>query len=312
MRSGTLLVLWLAACASSTPDDGPAPAIDPTAFGPDGTAFETTELSVEARTDGFPTRMPTLVVGPRNALEDPPVVVFAHGAGWKPEDYFDTLAHLASYGMIVVAPRFDQVGSTRDDGGLVRDLQLVLRTLRETPPTIGELTGDVDVFGVAGHGRGAKQVAVVAARDERVAAALLLGLDDAPSDTDPLSAVAVLGDVAVPVAQIGYGLGIYGEPACIDAGADYTSAAASLPKGGLTFELPTAGQFDVVDTCFEAGGTVCSACAPGEEPLAARRLTRSVAVAFLGLYLQGSEGYRTWLDSDGPAGLVEDLVVTRQ
>lgn len=312
---GALIVGWLglAACGNSFGggDDRPVAPIDPAPFGGFDLDLTQTQIQVPVRSEGFSSSIPAVIAAPVELDEGEvaPIVFVIHDEGFAPQDYGDLLQHLASHGMFAVGPQFDgSAGKRRSDQGLVRDLQLLMRVFRETPPVLGTVTGDPAVFGLVGHGRGAKQVVLTAARDDRVGATMFFGIDDRTSDEEPLTAISEVGDVASPLMEVQLG----GNALCVPPEAGDAAVANLLPVGAVHVTAPSIGQLDVLATCRDQGGTVCAECEPGADPAVSTRFVRALAAAWMGQHVRGEAGYGLWLDDPGPAEIMEDATLTRK
>ena len=125
-----------------------------------------------------------------------PALAFGHGYLADVAWYESTLAHLASWGMVVIAPR-SAGGPFPDHAAFADDL---LSALDWVSAAAGGGTGwpggpvDDEALGLAGHsmGGGAAILAAARAPDVRVVATL------AAAETRP-SAIAAVGDVRAPV-----------------------------------------------------------------------------------------------------------------
>ncbi len=126
-----------------------------------------------------------------------PVLAFGHGYEASVDSYESTLAHLASWGMVVIAPR-SAAGLFPDHAAFADDLLSALDwVVAEAGSTSsGWLGGPVDreARGLAGHSMGGGAALLAAARDPSIRAVATL----AAAETDP-SAVDVAAGIAAPV-----------------------------------------------------------------------------------------------------------------
>ena len=163
----------------------------------------------------YPARRPRGLAGAARAVPVPdatpaeggpfPIVVFSHGSGGTPEQSLPLVGHLASHGLVVLAP--PHPGNTLGDCFPCLDLSDLRSSLRQRPddvratldevarlqddaasPLRGRLA--VERAGVMGHSLGGA-TAVLAARDRRVRA--VVGLAPAL-----LPEVSAAGALAVP------------------------------------------------------------------------------------------------------------------
>ena len=149
-----------------------------------------------------------------------PLIVFAHGLGATPEDYESLLAHWASEGFVVAAPRFPLTNANTpggvDEGDIASqpgDVSFVITsTLAASRRTGGPLAGLIDAqeVGAAGHSNGAITtlglVADTCCHDGRVKAAVVLAGQENPfhgghfdyQEAPPLLLVHGTADADVP------------------------------------------------------------------------------------------------------------------
>ena len=140
----------------------------------------------------------------QNAVFEPngapyPGIAFGHGYLTAPDKYRSTLAHLASRGYLVMAPRSggELFPSHRDFAG---DLSHCLTWLVGQNANISSfLCGKVntEMFGLSGHSMGGGCSILAAAADDRVKAVVNL----AAANTNP-SAIAAMISVRAPVSLI--------------------------------------------------------------------------------------------------------------
>jgi dienelactone hydrolase len=130
---------------------------------------------------------------------EPPsaVVAFGHGYQVRVDDYESTMAHLASWGTVVIAPRsagelFPDHAAFADD--LLSSLDWVVAAAG--PESTDWPGGPVDpeALGLSGHSMGGGAALLAAAREPAVRAVATL----AAAETDP-SAIKAAGAIAAPV-----------------------------------------------------------------------------------------------------------------
>jgi dienelactone hydrolase len=118
-----------------------------------------------------------------------PLIVFSHGANGSPGQYRPLLAHLASTGFVVIAPRHPDRGARGDEAAeRVGDVRYVLRHERTLARRLSaRLPGELNAAdaGVAGHSFGAFVAADEAAADPRIRAAPVMA---GPLQPGPASA----------------------------------------------------------------------------------------------------------------------------
>jgi dienelactone hydrolase len=233
--------------------------------------------------------------GPSAAL---PALAFGHGyladVGW----YESTLAHLASWGLVVIAPRsaselFPDHSAFADD--LLSALDWVVSASRTDETWPG---GPVDprALGLSGHSMGGGSALLAAAREPGVRAVATL----AAAETDP-SAIAAAA--ATPA------------PALFLAAADDAITPVSEHQRPM-FEAKASGpaQLRTILGASHCGfldeetlvlGLVCDESAIGPE--AQRRISRATLTAWLRFELAGDEAVRSlaWPDASDGATLVE-------
>ncbi len=128
-----------------------------------------------------------------------PAVSFGHGFLQAVEQYQSTLAHLATWGFLVIASR-SEGGLFPNHANFAADLRhclTYLQTANGTPSSW--LYGQVrtDRFGLSGHSMGGGASILAAAADTRVRCVANL----AAAETNP-SAVSAMGSVSVPISLI--------------------------------------------------------------------------------------------------------------
>ncbi len=209
-------------------------------------------------------------------------VVFGHGFAQEPSRYAGLLAHMASWGYILVAPE-SHTGLVVDHAAYAADFSAALGWLEQVgdaapddpapdDPAHAGLGSAVDGtrLGVAGHSMGGGAALLAAAADPRVSAWIVL----APAETSP-SAVAAMADVTA------VGAVLAGDEDVITPLPDH---ARPIHEAGRDARLLTVLR----------GGSHCGfqdvpfplACQEGSLPWAKQlALTRNALVAFLDLHL---------------------------
>lgn len=128
-----------------------------------------------------------------------PAIAFGHGFLQAPFRYGGVMAHLASWGIIVIAPD-TQTGFGPSHGQFAVDMRTCLTWLELEHARLGAtLEGGIDVasFGIAGHSMGGGAAMLAAADDPRIGAIATL----AAAETNP-SAVAAASRLTIPASYI--------------------------------------------------------------------------------------------------------------
>lgn len=306
-----VISLVAAGCAGASDGDDEVEALDPTATGPYGVELVELDLDLGDRSDGFPSLVPTRVHAPvkDGAL---PVLLFSHGFAIRPDQYHDTLNHLASWGFVVVAPRWDSgFPSSRTHVGLAEDAIAAIDWLFQNDLPI-DGTEEPSLLAAVGHSRGGKQSIHAATLEDRIVATFSFDpVDSAPplgtfDEADyPSVTPELMPGLTVPSAVLGMGYGGeagVGSIACAPVEDNYRSYFDAMPAGALELVLPTSGHNDLLDECAEgSSGGFCALCAPGDDPGSTRRLGAGFAVAFLSAQLGDGEGFEAWLDGSAEA-----------
>ncbi len=94
-----------------------------------------------------------------------PAIAFGHAWMTTSARYRDLLMHLASWGIVVVAPD-SQTGMLASDTALAADLRSTLTVVSRFPLGFGQITVDPEKIGVAGHGFGASAAVIAAGTDD--------------------------------------------------------------------------------------------------------------------------------------------------
>ena len=125
-----------------------------------------------------------------------PLVLFGHGYSTNPDAYMSTLQHLASWGMVVVAPEVTAVHHLR----YANEISVSISHMeRENQHESGMFYHTLDLAHIGGyaHTAGAGCLLLCAAKDPRLKSLVLA----APLETMP-SSVAAAKEVRVPVSVI--------------------------------------------------------------------------------------------------------------
>ena len=112
--------------------------------------------------------IPGLVYAPREGT-NLPVVAFGHGWLQPVTRYTELFKHLASWGLIVVAPA-TETGVMPSFTGLGADLSRALRAVLEGTLGDGAVSGDPGKLGVMGHSMGGAAAITAAAADPAIKA----------------------------------------------------------------------------------------------------------------------------------------------
>jgi dienelactone hydrolase len=138
-----------------------------------------------------PAGMPGVVFAPTSGRRLP-IVALGHGWLQSVDRYADTMRHLASWGIIVVAPNTHRWLFSSNQG-LALDLSRSLRLVAHGRLGGGLVRGDLRRMGVLGHSTGGGAAILAAAKDRGIKAVVTV----AAAETSP-SAVAAAGLVEVP------------------------------------------------------------------------------------------------------------------
>lgn len=116
-------------------------------------------------------------------------IAFGHGWLTGAKQYYKTLAHLASWGIVAAAPSTEK-GMLGSDEGLATDLETALGVISEVRLGTGDITVNKHRLGLVGHGFGAGAATLAAARSERAKA--LAALYPAPTSKAVLPAAEAI------------------------------------------------------------------------------------------------------------------------
>lgn len=121
-----------------------------------------------------------------------PLVLFAHGFSAYPTEYQYLLTHLASWGMVVAGPDFEERGllaalsgnTTRaDETAVMLDTQDLLQTQSDEPGNLLSGTVDSSNTGTVGHSAGVSPAVGAAAEDDDVKTFVAMSGGRAPGST---------------------------------------------------------------------------------------------------------------------------------
>jgi dienelactone hydrolase len=235
------------------------------------------------------------------ATSEPPsaVVAFGHGYQVRVDDYESTLAHLASWGIVVIAPRsagelFPDHAAFADD--LLSSLDWVVAAARTGSPDWPGGPVDPEALGLSGHSMGGGAALLAAAREPAIRAVATL----AAAETDP-SAIGAAGAIAAPV------LFVAASDDAITPVAEHQRPMFEAKAVGPA-ELRTivgASHCGFLDAETLLLSLVCDDAPIGPEEQ--RRVTRAVLAAWLRHELAGdaSAAALAWPDASDGATLVE-------
>jgi dienelactone hydrolase len=226
--------------------------------------------------------LPGLVYAPARG-RGLPAVALGHGWLQPAARYVSLLRHLASWGMVALAPN-TQRGPLASAAALAADLRTALDVSTGVRLGTGDITVDPTRLGLLGHGTGGGAAVVAAAADPRVRAVVLL----APAETRP-SAV----DAAQSVSAAG--LILVGGKDTVAPPAGHAEPIALSWAGEVRVRtLPKATHLGFLD-----GRSWTDALVDGrpEEP-ATQRMAMALTTAFLLRELTGTHAYDDLLDSD--------------
>jgi dienelactone hydrolase len=234
------------------------------------------------------------------ASEPPsPVLAFGHGYQARVDDYESTLVHLASWGIVVIAPR--SAGELFPDHAAFADdlLSALDWVVSEAGPESRDWPGgpvDSQALGLSGHSMGGGAALLAAASDPAIRAVATL----AAAESDP-SAIEAAADISAPILFLAAG------DDAITPVAEHQRPMFEAKSSGPA-ELRTivgASHCGFLDLETPLLSLVCDDAAIG--PDEQRRLTRSVLAAWLRYELAGdaSAAALAWPDASDGATLVE-------
>lgn len=211
-----------------------------------------------------------------------PAVALGHGWMQPAVRYVSLMRHLASWGMVVLAPD-TQRGPLASASSLAADLRTALDISVGVRLGTGDITVDDARLGLIGHGTGGGAAVIAASTDPRVRAATLL----APAETRP-SAIDAARSVATP------GLILVGGRDQVAPPVGHAEPIASAWAGEVSVRtLPKASHLGFVE-----GHHWTDALVDGKPQRTTQRLTMALTTAFLLRELTDTKAYDKLLDSD--------------
>ncbi len=225
--------------------------------------------------------LPGLLFTPATGL-GLPAVALGHGWLQPAVRYVGLLRHLASWGLVALAPD-TQRGPLPSTMALAADLRTALDVSTGVRLGTGAISVDPRRLGLIGHGTGGGAAVVTASLDERVRAVTLL----APAETRP-SAI----DAARTVTAAGLVL-VAGKDSVAPA-QGHAEPIATAWAGPVTVRtLPKASHLG-----FLEGRHWADLLVDGKPERGTHRLTLALTTAFLLRELTGTSEYDDLLDSD--------------
>jgi dienelactone hydrolase len=229
---------------------------------------------------GLPGTVYTPVAG-----KDLPGVAFGHGWLTGAKQYYKTLAHLASWGIVAAAPTTEK-GMLGSDQGLATDLETALQVISEVRLGAGEITVHKQRLGLAGHGFGASAATLAASRSSKAKA--LAALYPAPTSSAVLPAAA-------EVRQSSLILVAPGELESITSNA--LALRRALPGQAVLRMVPKSDNRGLAE-----GFSVRGKVGAGGNNKKAQKLTRAVLTGFLLHQLTGDVKYAAFSDPEAEIG----------
>jgi len=211
-----------------------------------------------------------------------PVVALGHGWLQPAARYAWLLRHLASWGIVALAPDTERgpLGST---SALAADLRAALDLGTGVRLGTGAVRVDGSRLGLIGHGTGGGAAVLAAAADDRIRAVTLL----APAETRP-SAIEAARSVAAA------GMVLAGGKDTVAPPAGHAEPIASAWAGRVCLRtLRKASHLGFLD-----GRRWTDALLDGHPQRGVRRLAMALTTAFLLRELTGARGYDALLDAD--------------
>jgi dienelactone hydrolase len=210
-----------------------------------------------------------------------PAVALGHGWMQPAVRYAGLMRHLASWGVVVLAPD-TQRGPLASSAALATDLHTALDVSTGVRLGTGAITVDGTRLGLIGHGTGGGAAVVAASTDPRVRAVALL----APAETRP-SAIDAARSVSAAGLILAGGKDLVAPPV------GHAEPIASAWAGTMSVRtLPKASHLG-----FLEGRHWMDAFVDGRPHRATQRLTMALTTAFFLRHLTGTRTYDRLLDS---------------
>jgi dienelactone hydrolase len=234
--------------------------------------------------------LPGLVYAPASG-QGLPAVALGHGWMQPAIRYAGLLRHLASWGVVALAPD-TQRGPLASAAVLAADLRTALDVSTGVRLGTGDISVDPSRLGLVGHGLGGGAAVVAASTDKRVQAVVLL----APAETQP-SAI----DAARSVSAAGLIL-VAGKDKVAPA-VGHAEPIASAWTGDVRIRaMPKATHLG-----FLEGYHWTDMLVDGKPERDTQRLTMALTTAFLLRELTGVSQYDELLDSDVKGALLQPV-----
>lgn len=231
------------------------------------------------------------------------VVVFQHGFVTRNDSYDEILRHVASHGLLVVAPQMYPPGPAALLGRptAAEETRCAAAVLDWLPGHLAGAAGVAvrcDLLGLAGHSRGAKVAWLVLAADHGRARAIA-GVDPVDGRGGPLGNQPRVADrpLELPVPTLVIGTGRGGD--CAPAGDNHEQFYAASAAPAWHIVAPESGHADMLDE--DAAAAAVLVCPGGPDRAGTRRLAGGLLAAFFRAALQGDEAALAYLADPGAA-----------
>jgi len=222
------------------------------------------------------------------ARGDYAIVVFQHGFMSRNSAYDDILSHVASHGLVVVAPQMYEpgIGPLLGNPTAAVEAELAARVLDWLPGNVDALTGvraRTDRLGIAGHSRGGK-VAWLAAVNDTSRFLAIAGVDPVDGMGGPFGGQgrAVQGPFAFNFPSLVIGTELGG--GCAPAGDNHVQFYEASPSPAWHVITLGHGHGDMLDESEAAAAALV--CDSGPNRAGMRRLTAGLLAAFFRATLQ--------------------------